>query len=249
METVRAAERALEILLSFSADAPELSISDIEKRVGLPRPTLYRLLRTLQKKRLVRSVGEPPRYRLDYGVVKLAQVWLSDADLPRVAEPFVKDLREQTDETAALYVPVGADMRMCIQEHRSRQALSYSRGVGYTAPIHEGASGKVILAFLPEPQREPILRSIENVLARSALKEELERIRSERVAVTRSELIVGSMAIAAPIFDSTGTALLGSICLFGPEVRLNGPMRERCISLVRGAGREISAAFGHEDAA
>jgi DNA-binding IclR family transcriptional regulator len=93
------------------------------------------------------------------------------------------------------------------------------------------------------------LRSIENVLQRAALKEELARIRDERVAVTRSELIVGSMAIAAPIFDSAGAALLGSVCLFGPEVRLNGAMRERCISLVLGAGREISSAFGHEDAA
>src|SRR5579885_1210924 len=114
METVRAAERALKILLSFSIQAPELSISDIEKRLGLPRPTLYRLLRTLQEQRLVRVIGDPPRYRLDYTVVKLAQVWLSDADLVRFAEPFVKELREQTDETAALYVPVGDGMRMCV---------------------------------------------------------------------------------------------------------------------------------------
>ena len=138
---------------------------------------------------------------------------------------------------------------MCIQEYRSRQALSYSRGVGYTAPIHDGASGKVILAFLPEPQRDVILRSVENVLRREALKDELKRIRSAGLAVTRSELIVGSMAIAAPIFDAADTVLLGSVCLFGPEVRLDGPMRERCIALVREAGREISAAFGHEDVA
>jgi IclR family acetate operon transcriptional repressor len=249
MDTVRAAERALDILLGFSLEASELSITDIERRVGLPRPTLYRLLRTLQKKRLIRSVGEPARYRLDYGVVKLAHVFLSDLDLARVAEPVVKRLRDDTDETAALYIPVGHDQRVCILEYRSRQALSYSRGVGYAAPVHEGASGKIILAFLPDAQRDEILRSIENIRRRVALKEELKRIRDARLAVTSSELIVGSMAIAAPILDSAGGVLLGSICLFGPEARLEGPMRDRCISLVKEAGLEISAAFGYEDAA
>lgn len=248
MQTVRAAERALDILLSFSADAPELSLSDLEKRVGLARPTLYRLLQTLQKKRLIRAAGDPPRYRLDYGVMKLAHVWLADADLVRIAEPFIKDLRERTDETAALYVPVGQALRMCVQEQRSRQALSYSRGLGYTAPMHEGASGKILLAFLPEPQREVILRSIENVSRRAALQDELARMRHARLAVTQGELIVGSMAIAAPIFDSADV-VLGSICLFGPEARLNGPMRERCIALVQQAAREISSALGYEHAA
>jgi DNA-binding IclR family transcriptional regulator len=248
MQTVRAAERALDILMCFTPETPELTISEVEKAVGLARPTLYRLLQTLQKKHLVRSVGEPPRYRLNYGVMKLAGVWLSDSDVVRTAEPYVKELRERSDETAALYIPLSDVMRMCVQEMRSRQALSYARGVGHTAAMTEGASGKIILAHLPEKRRDDVLRTIENVHRRDELRDELERMHREGIAVTHSELIVGAVAIAAPLLGAR-QEVLGSICLFGPDARINGKVLERCVDLVRRAGTEISAMQGHEKAA
>lgn len=67
ISSVRAVDRAIEILQYFSADKPSMSVLDIQERVSLSRPTLYRLLQTLASKGLVRAFGDTQRFSLDYG--------------------------------------------------------------------------------------------------------------------------------------------------------------------------------------
>src|ERR1700694_3492490 len=61
---VRAVDRALAVLLAFTANDDELSAVEIARRVGLSRPTLYRLLYTLERRGFIVSVAEPERFRL-----------------------------------------------------------------------------------------------------------------------------------------------------------------------------------------
>jgi DNA-binding transcriptional ArsR family regulator len=88
-ENVRAVGRALDILLAFSARDAQLSAGELVKRVGLSRPTLYRLLYTLEQNGFIVSEGEPLRFRLGPAVGQLSQVWLAGAD--RNASPGVSD--------------------------------------------------------------------------------------------------------------------------------------------------------------
>jgi DNA-binding IclR family transcriptional regulator len=71
-ENVRAIDRAIDVLECFAADQHSLSIGQIEKRARLTRPTLYRILSTLTRRGFVRKDGDPPRYRLDIGIGRLA---------------------------------------------------------------------------------------------------------------------------------------------------------------------------------
>ena len=80
-DNVRAVGRALEILLAFTEEDPELSAGELLKRVDLSRPTLYRLIYTLQENGFLLSVGEPQRFRLGPAVARLAHVWKSTLDL------------------------------------------------------------------------------------------------------------------------------------------------------------------------
>ncbi len=123
-ENVRAVARALEILLAFSEDDPELSAGELLKRVDLSRPTLYRLMYTLQESGFLVSVGEPQRFRLGPAVARLAHVWKSTLDLSTVAEPVLRRLWEATQETVALFVPQG-NMRLCITELPSTRSASF----------------------------------------------------------------------------------------------------------------------------
>ena len=99
--TVRAVDRAIAILQCFTADKPALSVLEIQRRVGLSRPTLYRLLQTLAATGLVKAEGDPQRFRLAHGVMELAHVWLAGLDRVDVARPILEQLRESTGETAA----------------------------------------------------------------------------------------------------------------------------------------------------
>src|SRR5262249_60818720 len=144
----RAVDRALDILLAFKPQDDTLTVSELLRRVDLSRPTLYRLLRTLQRKQFLIASGDPQRFRLGPAVAQLSHVWSAGLDLGTAAEPMMRRLRDETGETVALFVPEGA-FRLCIAEVPSTQPLSFRRGVGYRERLTVGASGKVILAYMP----------------------------------------------------------------------------------------------------
>lgn len=245
---VRAVGRALEIMLAFREGDGELSVADLLARVDLTRPTLYRLLYTLERAGCVQSAGEPQRFRLGPSVAQLARVWASSympaVDIPTAAQPMMRTLWKHTGETVAVFTPDGTD-RVCVAELVSEQALSFKRGVGYRERIMLGASGRTILAWLPhtpaalKPYAKGFRGSTKIDLKSYAA--ELEQVRKRGYAVSRSELIQGAVAMAAPFFGATG-AVAGSLAVFGPSVRLdNTRVREICTLLVGQAAALSSA--------
>ena len=242
IKSVRAVERALDILQCFSAERPSMSVLEIQERVRLSRPTLYRLLHTLAAKGLVRSSGDPQRFSLDYGVGRLAATWMAGIDPIRAGRRIVERLREQTDETAALFILRG-HQRLCALEIAASHFLKISRGVGETEHIAKGASGKAILAFMQPDETEAILRTLPKDTNKKQLLQALERIRRDGFAVSRAEVFAGAVAIAAPYFDRE-KRVAGSIGVFGPQARLDRNWERTATRLVVEGAAELSAALG-----
>lgn len=244
-ENVRAVGRALDILLAFKEDAPELSVAELIKRVDLSRPTLYRLLYTLEEQGFLVSFGEPQRFRLGPSVARLAYVWNGTLELKVVAQPVLQRLWEQTEETVALFVWQG-NMRLCVAELPSPQPLSFRRGVGYTERIARGASGRAILAFanLTQEQLGSYLQGSEGELKK--LKTELATTRGRGYSTSHSELIPGAVAVAVPFFDRSGH-VAGSLGVFGPDVRMNAARQKHAASLLLQESRRLSESLGFDD--
>ncbi len=215
---MRAVERALDVLAAFSPGQPDLLVADLVKLVGLSRPTLYRLLGTLEKKGFVSSSGEPQRFRLGPAVARLAHVWSTTLDLSTIARPVMAEAWILTAETVALFVPQG-DMRLCLAEMQSPQPISFRRGIGYSEKLVRGASGRAILAFTPLQvgQLEAYAAGTKTDL--DWLREQLEVTRARGYAMGHNELIQGAYAVAVPFFDGSG-AVAGSLGVFGPDARL-----------------------------
>lgn len=245
-ENVRAVGRALEILMAFSENDPELSVSDLLKRVDLSRPTLYRLVYTLEEHGFLVSFGEPQRFRLGPSVSRLAHVWKGTLDLKSIAEPVLKRIWLATSETVAMFVPQG-NMRLCVEELPSPQPLNFKRGVGYTERVVRGASGRAILAFMKPT--EAVLRSYlaDSGVDPQRLQDELAATRKRGYSVSRNELISGAVAIAVPFFDRTGE-VAGSIGVFGPEVRLDASRQKEVAQLLLQESQVLSEALGHSGA-
>jgi IclR family acetate operon transcriptional repressor len=242
MKSVRAVERALDVLQCFSADKPSMSVLEIQERVRLSRPTLYRLLHTLAAKGLVRSSGDPQRFSLDYGVGRLASNWMAGIDPIRAGQRIVERLRERTNETAALFILRG-HQRLCAVEIAASHFLKISRGIGETEHISKGASGKAILAFMDTDEFEVILRTLPKDTNRKQLLQALDPIRRDGFAVSRAEVFAGAVAIAAPYFDRD-KRVAGSIGVFGPQARLDGSWERNAIRLVVDGAAELSSALG-----
>ena len=227
-KTIRSIERAVDVLACFDHETPELSVTDLQKRTGLSRPTLYRILATLEGKGVIRSFGDPQRFVLGHEASRLAASWIGQDEFVRAAGPVLHRLWEETDETVALFVATDDGQKICIEELQSRQALTFKRGIGFSETLSVGASGKAMLAYTDAAANDP----------------EFDDVRRTGVRVSRGEIIEGAVAIAAPVFNRDGS-VKGSVCIFGPEVRLSDGRRDSCIEYVREASREISSALGY----
>jgi IclR family transcriptional regulator, acetate operon repressor len=245
MSSVRAVDRAIAILQCFSAEQPAMSVIEIQKRVGLSRPTLYRLLHTLSTRGLIHAEGDPQRFKLAQGVMKLSHVWLKGLEVVNVARPIVESLRDATGETAALF-SLQEDRSVCVLECESRHVLSISRGIGVSTKITQGgATGKAMLAFIDPARQAELLRQIRQDAQRSQLEDALKSARRRGYAISRGEIFVGAVAVSAPYFDHRGS-VVGSIGLYGPNARVNDDKLVEFGKLVCEAGRKVSALLGFQ---
>lgn len=241
---VRAVDRALDILMAFSAEDHQLSAGELSRRTGLSRPTLYRLLHTLEQKGFVLSEGEPQRFRLGPAIGHLAHVWSSGIDLTTVAQDAMKRIRDATGETVALFSRIGME-RVCVAELPSRQPLSFKRGVGYRERVALGASGRVILAYLDEASARAAADTGPLPFPRERLDEELQQIRTRGFGMSRDELIQGAVAIAAPFFRAGGE-VGGSLAVFGPAVRIAPERAAEYGALLAREAQALSVALGYK---
>jgi DNA-binding IclR family transcriptional regulator len=240
-ESVRAVDRALDILSAFKGVPKGLTVAELLKRVDLSRPTLYRLLHTLENKGFVTSSGDPQRFRLGPSVAQLAYSWNASLNLADLAEPTMRRIWEATGETVALFVPEGL-MRLCVAEIPSRQALSFRRGVGYRERLVRGASGRSILAQIESGiDLESYAAGIDIDLEKC--RAELARIRKRGYAVSRNELIEGAVAIAVPVFDGSNR-VVASLGVFGPSIRLPQTKVDAFGPLLVSEGVVLSASLG-----
>lgn len=242
-DNVRAVGRALEILLAFTAQDFELSPSELLKRVPLSRPTLYRLLYTLEEHGFLVSVGEPQRFRLGPSVARLAHVWTLSLDVVAVAEPVLRRIWQATNETVALFLPQ-RELRLCAAELPSPQPLSFRRGVGYTERIVYGATGRAILAYMDTSPDELSDFAQGTGIDVKKLEAELVQTRKKGFASSHSELIPGAVAVAVPFFDRHGM-VAGSMGVFGPEARLDGARLKQITKLVQQEAQNLSSMLGY----
>lgn len=241
--SVRAVDRAIAILQAFSAETPSMSVLDIQEKVRLSRPTLYRLLETLAAHGLIRAHGTPQRFSLDYGVGQLARNWMNGLDPVAAGRPVAERLHRETRESVGLFVLRG-HQHVCVLELPSPQVLSMARGIGPMDRLVPGASGKAILAYMDEGDIEAVLRELPKNIDRSVLRAQLAQIVKQGFWVSRAEIFEGGVGIAAPFFDHS-KRIMGSIVVFGPTVRFSEERIAGTTRLVVDAAAELSAALGH----
>ena len=242
-KSVRAVDRAIEILQAFSIDKPLMSVLDIQKKVRLSRPTVYRLLETLQSHNLIRVHGEPQRFSLDYGIGRLAQNWTASVDPILVGRPLVEKLHNQTKETVALAVLRGNE-HFYVMELKSPHVLSMSRGIGPVGHLTRGATGKTILAFMNDDDREAVLRTTPKDVDKVRLAKDLSAVRANGYWVAHSEIFAGAIGIAAPYFDASNR-VAGSLIAYGPEARFDKERIRTVTQQVVAYANELSVALGH----
>jgi IclR family KDG regulon transcriptional repressor len=217
--TVRAVERAMDILLCF-VDVRELSLTEISIKVSLHKSTVHRLLASLEGKGFILRDGATEKYRLGFRLWELSANLIQSDDMGVVLLPEMERLRDQVGETISLYIRDGNE-RVRVQAVQSNQAIRRVAPVGARMPLFVGASSKVLLAYADEAVQERVLNAAyaTSGLDRDALKQMLEDTFRLGYATSIEEREPGAAALSAPIFSRDGK-LMASLAVSGPANRL-----------------------------
>ena len=208
---VQSFARGLEVIRSFSARAPQQTLSEVAARSGLSRAGARRILLTLQTLGYVSSEGK--YFSLTPRILDLGFAYLSSMPIWNLAEPAMEALAEKVKESRSAAVLDGTDI-VYVLRVSTHKIMSITLGVGSRLPAYCTSMGRVLLAGLPEDQAMACLQaSRPAALTRhtltdlDALRLKITQTRKQGWCLVNQELEEGLMALAAPVHDRSGRTI------------------------------------------
>ena len=245
-------KRAASILDAFLQVRSPLRLEQVCKLTSLPKTTAYRLIVALLESHYLIETEEG--YWLGLRLLELGSLVEDRLDLKQQAAPFLKQLRDEVNETVHLGM-LDDDLRVLYVDkllpQRAVVAAMMSR-VGVTAPMHCTALGKVMVAFRPEDEVRKCVeldgldRYTEATITEGErLLKHLREVRSQGYAVDNGEFEEPVRCVAAPVWGRNGS-VLGAVSVTMPEDRMPRPIAgSRVLRAVMQTAQAISEAMGY----
>ena len=221
---VQALDRAFAVLdLLGESDTP-LGLAQVALSLQLHKSTAHRFLMVLERHRMVeRTLGG--KFRLGLKLFDLGNRAIEQYDLRDRAQPHLRRLVTETEETAHLCILEGAHVIYIDKIEPARSVRMITR-IGSSNPAHCTSVGKAILAFLPEERLNEILRRIRferftqrTITTPEALRTEIEKTRRRGYAVDDEEFEEGLRCIAVPLLDAQRLPV-AAVSISGPSFRV-----------------------------
>ena len=241
---VQSFARGLEVIRSFSANAPRQTLSEVAARSGLSRAGARRILLTLAALGYVRSEGK--LFSLTPRILDLGFAYLSSMPIWDLAEPVMQALVEQTQESCSAAVLDGTDI-VYVLRVPTRKIMSISLGVGSRLPAYCTSLGRVLLSALSEAELMKRLQASERtartrytVTDVQKLAGEMEQVRQQGWSLVDQELEEGLISMAAPIIDRAGQTV-AALNISGQANRSSAKvMQDTMLSPLLAAAQSIS---------
>lgn len=247
---VGSVDHALDVLEAVAASGQGLGVTEIGRRIKLPKSTVFRLLAALSSRGYVARGNPPGRYRLGLKAWEIGSAYLNGLSFREVAHPIMDGLAREAGETAFLSI-CDQGAAVLIDTAEPPDPVRWMVPAGTRLPFDRSASGKVLLAFQPA---ETIEQVIEGAWAtnppptpaeRAALSEALEDARRTGWSVNRGTWHADVYGAAVPIFNHT-KSLIAALGIAGPAERFLDKL-PRLEPLLRGSSQQISRRLGCPD--
>jgi len=235
-------------ILNLFVDHAQMSLSELMKNTNMPRTSLLRMLTSLEEIGFLRrdAMGN---YELGLSFLQFGQLVAERMDIRAIALPVMRQLQLDADEAVNLVITDGQEALYIEKIDTSHQVKVYTR-IGRRAPLFGGACPRILLAFMPDADRERYLEETAlisyakgTILGKQELRRELEEVRRLGYSVSHGELQDFTSAVAAPIYNQHGQ-VIASLSLAGLTERFKGERLQLLIDLVSAAAREISIRLG-----
>jgi IclR family transcriptional regulator, pca regulon regulatory protein len=248
---VESLAKGLRLLSHFTAERPALRVKDLVELTGIPMPTVFRLVATLEEEGYLERTADG-MVRPGTGVLALGFAAMQGLDLVQMANPVLRELAAATDETVNLGVLFGDQVLFVARIPRRDTLLAANLRVGSTVPAVFSSIGKTILAYLTDDElgRRISADSFRGrlgpraVKTLDALQKQLQVARQDGYLVQRDEAIPGLSSIAAPIWQS-GDVVSAGINVAVPSAEYTArQLTDRFLGPLLTASHELSRRMG-----
>lgn len=240
-------DRALQVL-ELLATWGEGGVSDLAAELSVHKSTAFRLLGALEARNLVEQTTERGKYRLGFGLVRLARRVNVQLDLTDQARPLTDRLADALGESINVAV-LREHYVVNVVQSRGQASVASHNWIGQLTPLHATSSGKVLLAYLdPAARAELIGRGLSVYTPHThtdpaALEKELIGVLEKGYATTFGELEIGLNAVAVPVRGEDGS-VVAALSAAGPDYRLSRERIEDVVGQVELTGVELSRRLG-----
>lgn len=244
---IEAIARGLDVIRSFDARRPAMTLSEVAAATDLARPTARRILRTLELLGYV--IQSSDGYRLTPRVLDLGHSYVQALGLWDIARPHMRALVEQTHESSSIAQLDGSDI-VYVARVAVPKIIALAVDIGTRFPAPQTSMGKVLLAglsreqldlALSEPSRSPVHPRWQP--ARAELDLVLRDVRAKGWALTDEQLAPGIRSIAAPVRDGDGRAMAAlNVTVHAAETSIE-TLQGDYLPLLLQAASDISADF------
>ncbi len=248
--SVPSVERALSALECLTHAKRGLSLSEIGRRLGIPKSSAHLILSTLERRRFLQKNAKTGRYCVGLQLVSLSRSALENLDLREEARPFLRSLMQETGLTVHMAV-LERDEAVIIDKVEAPGLVRLASWIGRRFDVNCTGVGKVLLAFLPEDELDYLLKTKEfarhnsrTIISKSALKRELKLVKESGYSFDNEEDEPGVCCIGAPVFDESGRAV-AAISVAGITSQLGTNRVPNLSRMVRRAAGSLSARLGY----
>jgi DNA-binding IclR family transcriptional regulator len=247
---VEAVLKALEVLDCFQVQ-PLLPLKKISELTGMNKSRIIRICGTLASRGYLVYDSEAQNYRLGFKVLSLSKAYERGNNLISLSRPVLRNLADQTGESASLFVVDGLQ-RLCLAREEGTCSIRYNILEGQRMVLYAGAGGKVLLAFGPEELRRKALsrdhlRKLTPTTIQDAkrLEKELETVRRQGYASSYGERDSEVAALAAPIYSHDGK-ICAALTIAGPINRFSKEHNVEHLKFLLASAGRLSRILGYE---
>lgn len=239
--------RSMEVLQLIADSGVALTRTELLARCGLTRPTLYRVIASLEAEGMIEAAGDN-RYRLGGRLISLARLALAQNDVRKIAESSLTRLRDATGETVHLAIRSGEEL-VYIDKIESREIVRMTSTIGTRVPFHSTSVGKAFLSALSTLDADDLIDHIPlpavtafTTTDRDKLRRIVNRARKTGFVRDDQENEIGIVCFGAAIRESASCPV-ASVSVSVPLFRVSKDTRRYSEPLLV-AVTEISAQLG-----
>jgi len=247
---IKSVDRALDLMEALSRSGGNLTLSELSARTGLNASTCHHLVATMMTRGYIGQNPRTKEYALGNKIFELSDARARQFDFIDVAMPALRDLNRETGEAVHLAI-IQARELVTVAKLDSLHAVKVDSGfAGKTNAAHATASGKAILAWLPESEQSAIVdaKGMEaftehTVTDLETLRGELALVRRHGYAQDREEFQPGVVCIGAAIRNHTG-GVIASISCSTPTMRASDERLAELIERIKETAATLSQELG-----